>query len=90
MARVTYMNYMFYDAIGFNQNLCLWGNMLQSTDQVPYMFTGSGCPYTGNPDMTINPKSPLCSFCPRPFTSNTQLRDAISSGQYNLVNSVYG
>ena len=55
---------MFEDAAAFNVDLCSWGTKMNTGAAVISVFTGSGCPEQGNPDLSINPKGPLCFACP--------------------------
>jgi len=55
------MFYMFYEAFSFNQDLCAWYNMLQSTTTVTDMFRFSSCANPETPDFTT--KSSLCQTC---------------------------
>ena len=66
---VTTFAQMFEDAAAFDQSLCSW-NLANSPD-VTNMFKDAGCsifqgtgapPYT-DPDLNLNPISPMCAFC---------------------------
>jgi len=60
VARVTNMNRMFYSAIKFDQDLCVWYNVLLNT-HVFQMFSNSGCTNPQDPDFSL--KTSFCQAC---------------------------
>ena len=70
------MDNMFHNAAAFNQNLCHFGDNFDQYSDVSDMFAGSGCANTNDP---ASPTGPWCAvtICSYPFTTNTELRDAI-------------
>ena len=51
---------MFYNATGFNQNLCAWMSQIPEDASVVDMFVGTNCPDEGDPDLKLMPVNPLC------------------------------
>jgi surface protein len=61
VSSVTWMDMMFVSASSFNQDLCLWGNLVDlSVVTVEVIFEGSGCDDTTTP--TTN-TSTWCKVC---------------------------
>ena len=69
LSQVTNMDYMFYEASSFNQNLCPWGQHYASSNTYTKMFSASGCPNKGDNDIptstnpTNTPNGPWCHTC---------------------------
>jgi len=57
------MSYMFWYAIRFDQDLCSWGDKLDSSASVGNAFSSSGCPNTGDPNLSASPPGPFCYTC---------------------------
>lgn len=61
---VNYMWSMFNQAVSFNQNLCSWGSkLLQGDLSLLFMFTGSGCEYQNDPDLSLSQIVFFCQDC---------------------------
>jgi hypothetical protein len=64
VGEVAYMGFMFEAASSFNQNLCAWGpKITDRTIVMEGMFFASSCPSQGDPDLTLDPITPLCFSC---------------------------
>merc|ERR1711957_559128 len=63
VSSVTSMYGLFYAASSFNQDLCSWGDKLDLSASVENAFEDSGCPNTGDPNLSASPPGPFCYSC---------------------------
>ena len=69
---------MFKSAASFNQNLCVWGSMMDTLDTVDQMFEQTNCDdSTGTPSLASDPKGPLCHRCYKEFPTKEELQKQI-------------
>merc|ERR1712157_508520 len=62
MSKVYDMNHMFEHS-SLNQNLCQWGDKINSDANVEKMFQESDCPSESDPNLDSTPVGPLCWSC---------------------------
>lgn len=63
VGRVTDMTRMFYAAEEFRKVLCYWAPDLLSLENVTDMFVNTNCENEGDPNLAVDPISPLCFPC---------------------------
>lgn len=77
------MGFMFTAFSGesnpFNQDLCPWGEHLPATVSIDFMFSGSSCLTTADPNLAASPVTPLCHPCGGCFPDESALEDAVAA-----------
>jgi len=63
LSSVQFAMYAFEGATSYDSNLCSWGDQLREDAFIDRMFESSGCPETGDPDLSKRTPTPFCFSC---------------------------
>ena len=72
VSKVTDIRQVLYGASSFSSDLCRWGAKLPTTASVGLAFASSGCPSSGDPDLSASPSGPFCHTCNAPTSAPTK------------------